>query len=115
MTDFHPVDLPVFPSLKSSECYLFLPGFDEDSTEGVEFKVDWDRLLLHVFLYDGAEADDVTGTRITVGLNESNVKAVEEMETLYVIDPRCLSPADVGEEEFVHLKNKFDQWKRTRG
>jgi len=111
--DYQPVELPLFSSLQDKQCYLFLPGFEQESIRGVEYQVDWDRLFLHVFLYDGEDQESVSGIRVTVDLNESNVKPVEEMETLHVVDPRSLSPGMVGEDEFLHLKKKFNQWKKS--
>lgn len=112
--DFQPVELPVFSSLHDRECFLFLPGFEQKSIRGVEYQVDWDRLFLHVFLYDKEDQDRVSGIRVTVDLDESNVKPVEEMETLHVVDPRSLSPGMVGEDEFLHLKQKFNRWKKSK-
>jgi hypothetical protein len=111
-----PVELPLLPSHDEGEAYLFIPGFDGENTQTVEFQVDWDRAVLNVFLYEGEDDEDqeMEGMRVPVLIDEERMPLVQEMHRLYVTDPRKLSPGMVGEEDYMLLKEEFEEWKERR-
>lgn len=109
-----PVELPLLPSNEEGVCYLFLPGFEEDEVKGVEYQVDWDRAVMNVYLYEGENDDkEIEGVRVPVIIDEENTNMVQDMTTLYVTDPRKISPGDVGEDDYLLLKEEFERWKEN--
>jgi len=110
-----PVELPVLPSTQEGVNYLLLPGFEEDQVQGVEFQVDWDRAVLNVFLYENQNREEeIEGIRIPVLIDQNITKRIQDMETLYVVEPRQISPGKVGEDDYLQLKRQFKQWKERR-
>lgn len=108
-----PVQLPLLPSHEEGTCYLFVPGLQEDEIKGVEFQVDWDRAVLDVFLYEEEDENrELEGVRIPVMIDEDRMGMVRDMTQLYVTEPRTISPKKVGEDDYVLLKEEFEEWKQ---
>lgn len=107
------VELPLVDAVENGLVFLLMPGYDPDEYQGIQFELFQEEGLLNVYCYESGyvEDGDCEGVVFPVALTDQNLSAVDNLQTLRVIDPNSVEPDDVGEQNYEKISNQFQSFK----
>lgn len=110
------MELPLVDGEEEGLVYLLMPGFKEEAIQGIQFEVFEEEGLLNVYCYESGfeEPEDCEGTVYPIALTDNNLTVVDNLETLWIVDPSNLGTVEkLPEDDRSKIEERYERFRSS--